>query len=58
MEKRDKNSSARANFALPDPHPADYNDELTDEFYAKIDDLVNPEDVEADKDLRSFGWRS
>jgi len=42
--------------ALPDPHPADYNDDLTDQFYEEVEKHADQDDLAAADMVRSFGW--
>jgi len=42
--------------AQPDPAPADYNDDLGDEFFAEVDKHADQEKLSSGKTIRSFDW--
>lgn len=41
---------------LPDPAPAEYCDDLNEEFFAKIDEKCDQEELSGGRIIRSFDW--
>ena len=42
----------------PEPHPADYCDDLSEEFFQELDKHADQEDLESNSDMvRCFDWK-